>query len=404
MKQSTPSRKIEHKEGVGFGLGVQYKTMIVNPDGSIAKENDFTSNLILDTGLDAPASNAWQRLIRYCAVGTGLTPTERDSGTTTVTISGTTATSSIAFFEAADAGRLLKLDTGEEYYITAYTSSTQVTIDTSAAHAATECSIWYVNETGHSTEVARTAAVTTDSGDNGQILTGGDTVQFQRTFLFPAEVGPVTYTEVGWSWGTTGTDLFGRDLISPGDSLIAGQQYKVVVRLNLALSPSSSTAIADTSGGTWNTAGNHVIHAVYYGFQLIQPDGDESVAEGALDVNNDSAIRTKCSLVAADWTLPAGPNIATSPGLLVVYAPTISDQPSTTMPAYASGNYYRDKIAEFEVNVGNTTARGVALHGGNGSSQYCPYQLKFTTPVDKENTHSLTLTFRLSWGRTLTNS
>ena len=65
-----PKKVIEIPE-IEFKRSVQgkYKTMVVNPDGSMEKEGDWHKNLILDCGLDKIAYMPWAQVFQFCVAG-----------------------------------------------------------------------------------------------------------------------------------------------------------------------------------------------------------------------------------------------------------------------------------------------------------------------------------------------
>src|SRR5690606_11548336 len=156
----------------------------------------------------------WAASFTSAVVGTGTDPVRRDSGAVTLSRAGTTVTASAGFFEAADVGRLLKMDTGEDMRVISFASSTSVEVDTSRPIAATPGTVWYVNQTALVSESKRSNTYSTDGGANGSTFLV-DTWTHKRTFVFSAEAGPVVYREIGWSWtNTVGANLFGRDLLA----------------------------------------------------------------------------------------------------------------------------------------------------------------------------------------------
>lgn len=67
---------------------------------------------------------------------------------------------------------------------------------------------------------------------------------------------------------------------------------------------------------------------------------------------------------------------------------------------YISGSFYRDLTVTFSPTQGNATGGIGALNvnfDANSSAQTVQYS--FSTPIPKDNTKTLSLTFRISWGR-----
>lgn len=80
-----PKKVIEIPE-IEFKRSVQgkYKTMVVNPDGSMEKEGDWHKNLILDCGLDKIAYMPWAQVFQFCVAG------NQPSGTVAAATTGDT--------------------------------------------------------------------------------------------------------------------------------------------------------------------------------------------------------------------------------------------------------------------------------------------------------------------------
>ena len=80
-----PKKVIEIPE-IEFKRSVQgkYKTMVINPDGSMEKEGDWHKNLILDCGLDKIAYMPWAQVFQFCVAG------NQPSGAVTAATTGDT--------------------------------------------------------------------------------------------------------------------------------------------------------------------------------------------------------------------------------------------------------------------------------------------------------------------------
>lgn len=171
--------------GLGLGLGNRYKVQVIDKE-RVIHERDWAPNLILDQGMNNFATVIGCDLFTYCAVGTGNTPTFDDSVAVTATTSGTTCTASAPFFSAGDVGKLLRFDTGEKAKITAFTSTTVVTLaSTLSVGAATLFTLHRVEQTGLASELMRTNTYLTTAGACFGSRTGS-TITSQRTYNFSA--------------------------------------------------------------------------------------------------------------------------------------------------------------------------------------------------------------------------
>ena len=367
---------------------VRFKVLVVNPDGTEILAQDWKNNLLLNTGLDNVALAHWVDNFGYGVAGTSTNPTRRDSTPTTFTVSGGVITASAGFFVAADVGRILKTNDPSftEMTITGYTSGTSVTTSSGATIGTGYTgTVWYVNDTSLGAEVKRTNTYTTSTGDNGSTFSV-DTWTHQRTYLFSAETGSVTYNELGWAPAASG-NLFGRATIA-GTTLVAGQQLKVVITLTVKYSPASPTAVADVSGATFSTAGTASIdkNSEVYG---VDASGNPTpLGNGMLEP---LAAKT-CALASATF---AQSSMATSGA-----SPTFTDSVALAKAAYVAGSFTQSLSGTFTVSQGNYTIYGYFILGYGNQTVF---SVKLTTPIAKTNTHTLTPTFTYSWGRILTN-
>lgn len=345
-------------------------------------------NLILDSGLDMVAVHRWTDCITYAAAGSGTTATRRDSGAVTVSRSGSTLTASAGWFVAGDVGRLFKFASGEEVRISAYSSATSVTTTTSGTIAAAPGTMWSVNQTALAAEIVRTNNYGTGGGDNSVSLNAATGILTQkRTFVFPAETGTVTYREVGWSPNfASGSALFGRDVLAgSGLTLVAGQQLKIVLELAITLellTPGDANAAAWTTGTATQQFEN-----IYYGGTW----DPSAVASGGVRafVGTSTAAFIAPRLTDSE---PGGPLDGTIFDVAVTAAP------------YVAGSFQRDFSGFFDLNAGNSSALRCAGFGFQGYYTFYPIlRVRYAANQVKNSDHSLTLPFRHTWGRVLTN-
>jgi hypothetical protein len=385
-------------------ISVKYTIRVRNPDGSYALELPRKRNLVMDAGLNKYASTSFVGLFTYAIAGTGTNPVNRYSAPVTVTQLGNTVTASAAFFATTDVGYILKYGAsgsgggGAEQYITGYTSSTVVTVSSSATVAAgVACCIWYVTQTQLQTKVK---ATNTYAGTgNGTVLTvgtGTSTYAHTRIFIFSAEAGSVTYNEIGWSWD--GTNIFGRDLITPsGVALIAGQQLEATLEVSLTVSPTAQTAVADVSGGTWNTAGNALIEYAYNtsttgpAFSYLNSAGG-SVIPGYCEPSGMSEL----CLPTSTWTQLANLDNAINPYSGAAFVTAM------TQATYTAGSFTTTWSVTIPVGSANgTTFYGVCI--GQAFTDNWTFSLKLTTPNSKTSSYTLSFTFTSTWTRLLLN-
>lgn len=249
---------------VKANLVVRVQTKQFNAEtGKLVSESPIQTNLVMDGGLNALArsTNATYpaEATICCRVGSGSTSDKIASGAITFTQAGTTLTASAGFFTAGMVGMLFKWGTGSggnEIYITAFTSSTQVTVGTSATVAVPEVGVvWNVIRTTLETLLYSSSTYETISGSNGTTITGALTTH-KRTYNFPVQVAPYNVNEVGYFRQNTGTTIFGRVVLSATEIVAPTNFLQVVIEFDVTYSPGSPTANGnvgtniDTSGNT----------------------------------------------------------------------------------------------------------------------------------------------------------
>ncbi len=372
------------------------KTRIVSPSGKIISERPWEKNLILNAGLDGLAlkaglSGSPANCNRFCSVGSGTNPNSIASGAITFTQVTTTITASGGFFTSNMVGGIFKYGTGSggaEYYITAFTDSMNVTVDTSATVAVPSvATVWQVQQTALQTKLYETSTYQTNSGDCGSTFTA-TTVTHQRTFVFPAQASPYTVNEIGYS-SVTGVNMIGRVVLSSSDVVGTTNIYIVVVAITLTYSPSVPTAVIDVGTGIV-TAGNAMIE--WWSVSKVNSDGTTDTTNTDLDVGN-----TFLQFPLATYTQAA--TIGTSPG------PTF-----TTPLTPASANWtYATILGTMKLTLaGSISTTGQTIYGlgirRSGGGFTPAFDIKFTTPVVlPTGTFAPTAIIQMVYGRTLTN-
>jgi hypothetical protein len=373
--------------------------------GKVVKEYPRQRNLILNQGMDQVATNYWADLFVYCSAGTGTTPTSDDSSPTTATQAGTTVTLSGGSFvftnTLTDAGKVIKWDTGEEATIVTVTDPSTVVVNNSAVVPAADFIVYRTNQTGLSNQVKRTNTYLTGSSYCGTTL-ASNVFKMRRTYDFTAEVGTVNYTEIGLGWHvSTPTAIFSRILLAVPVPVNAGQQLRVTYELQLTLAPSSPVSKTAIIGG-WPVAPASTTDGVesiqYLGVQQVNTSGNTQNYDGGITAGEPATTASVGVFVSDTSTAPA------SFGSAISRAGT--GAVSATRAAYVVGQYYVDKSGTLPVGTGNSVALRSMGHGYHSPNLYFAYQsttivFVFNEAQTKLNTHTLTLTWRLSWSRVL---
>ena len=340
-----------------IGLKGRLAWCVVNPDGT-TEQHGAKDNLILDQGLDYAAQYYFADIFKYCAVGTG---------------------------QVAPA----------------------------------------VTNTALGAETARTNNyITNPTGECGTTTPTATSVELKRTFQFPAGTLDGTYYEVGMSpLPSAGANLFSRALfttsgVPTGVAVTAVQELRVVYTLTVSLSPSAITAGSLDIVGMAGTPFSYT-HAVQMN---TTPNGssDEyvygTVAMVGLHTNGNTN-STSAGYSDHSTLEPLGIKTIglhqsntplTVPGAVSSHLTPITPNSQGIAPeVYIAGSFQRDYVFTASANNFNSPNIYGLFIGGPyfsaiptpDSNYYHSYRLQFDSPITKVNTHELTFTIRISWGR-----
>lgn len=277
----------------------QIKTRVIDAASrKVISESPWHKNLIMDNGLNALAksTNAVNQsgFTAAARIGSGTTPNKYASGAITFTQTGTTVTASAGFFTAGMVGMIFKYGSGSggaEYYITGFTSTTQVTVDTSATVAVPEvATVWAVNQTALDTLLYSSASYETSAG-SCETTFSSNQVTYKRTINFAQQGSPYNVNEIGYFSGTGGTTVFGRIVLSATDVVPITSFYQVVISVTFTFTPAAPTAVANV-GTNINTAGNAMLENINNSgvFSQVASNGTAG-SGGAMDANVSSTPR-----------------------------------------------------------------------------------------------------------------
>ena len=385
------------------GLALRWKMDLVR-GGTIIPATGWRWNMITDAALDVIGSPGAGRINAYLTqpiLGENVAPTpvRRDSGATTLSQAGNTCTASGNFFVAADVGRLIKYgtgDTGAECYITGYTSATVVTVSTSTTVAAQTATVWYVNTAAILTPITG-LTWSADPGAANNFSTPtvlGDvcTVTHQTVRISSAFSAAKTITEIAFTNTGANASVFDRDVIQPGVAAAANDQARVTVQL-VTLHAGLTVAPQGNVGTGLSTAGTCWLESMQTsggaGWAWFNADGTLPGGQNILE----PAVAGSVMAINANFTPSAFSAIS---GRMLTGA-----EKTSVAAAYGTGNRYRDFTVLYGLAEANGTIYGVAYGAAaNGANLYF---VKFTTPVTKISTQTLSVTFRKSWSRVLTN-
>lgn len=355
---------------------VNFKIDVVGKNGRVVKRLPKRRNLILNTGLDAIGAQTcdWKSATNNVAVGTGALTVKRASGATTITPTAGTIVASAGFFLAADVGRVLKLNSGEEYLISGFTSATQVASLNLTSAAASAGTVHYTSLAGLVTETERSSTVAPGGTRVSTYDAGLKTWTHTVILLTPVLAVPRVYSEIGWSWaGSIGNPLFGCAPIAPTVSLGVGQRLRVTITVVVKPSPMVSTpvnvglAVGNASNElTGNDAGRPFVNSVQLG--------------------------TASNAIAA-------PSTSSSPAM-----GTVITAGTQTFSGYSNGTYKRTLTFQFADSLGAINANCLRIsYGQQVANIVCDWRILFTSTLVKTANDRVDGTFEFSWGRELVN-
>jgi hypothetical protein len=356
---------------------------------------DWRANLILDSGLDKQAAVRTASCFGYVLLGNQVSPdpVRRDSSPITFTVSGTTCTASGSFFLSTDTGRLIKFNNvgGDERYLT-YVNSTTATLSSTATVSGVTATIWYVNQTSLQSFVVAYNSYSTTGGGNGSSITGNVSTR-KRTFIGTPLAGPYTFTEIGFNDSSSNTNLFDRDIIPGGVSLLTGDQVIVECSLITTFTPDSARSVGNVATG-FDSSGQCIITGI---LNTTFDDGISYVKTNGSSTNQGSVMDPYGSIgfvgITASFSLPSFGNGDGSNPLSQSVGAT-----SSTVTPYVNGTFYKDIVTTWSAGVATGTFYGI-----NIVSSKCFFIQEFTAPLNILSTQSLSLTFRKTWQRTLVN-
>lgn len=368
----------------------------------------WQKNLFLDVGLNALANNqgGYANTFTYCKVGSGINANSVNTGGSAIlSQSGNTVTASSAFFTSNMVGALLKFgnigtSNGLEQYITAFTSSTQVTVSTSTTQSAVAGTVWFVNQTGLQTFLYQSNTYPNGGTFNGYTLSGNTIVYF-RTFNFAVQGSSYSVNEIGYDRAAGGTTCLGRIVLGSTVTVPTTNFLVVEIQMTVTQTPGSSTAVGNVGTG-FNTAGNLMWQV--WNCSGIGANGNSSLfpANGSYGILMDQVTANPLMQFYTGGTITLNGSIQNA-------------NPATSGSGYATGVLPALSNTSNPVGVGTsavsfsfTTAGetcSALVFGGNFGGPIAQLLvLNLTTPVTLPvGTFSGNFTYQANFTRTLTN-
>lgn len=253
-----------------------------------------------------------------------------------------------------------------------------------------------ITDTGLQTQVAATATYLPGPGNCGTTWLNAWTLQMRRTYDFALGAVVGNMAELAFANAATG-QVFSRVLIHSGGvptvvAVTASQQLRVIYTLTTALAPSVATAATVTITGTgWGvTPGIHAIQntAGTSALSHVVEDGTSTSlvaqGEGALEpVRAGTAFISPSALALAAVGSTVNRNV------------TGHFSPARTLEPYTAGTFFREVHLGAGLASANATHRSCGLGGATSHS----YAFVFDADRTKVNTHTLSLTFRITLAR-----
>lgn len=365
----------------GNKLGVRSNINIIRDGVRIPVLKD-QRNLILDTGMEDIGQRSLSNFQDYCHWGDGSDSNTLDSGAITASQSGTTVTASAGIFSAGDVGALIKFDSGEEKYITTFTSSTVVEVSDSATVASSEFTIWYVDQTTLANEIQRTNST---QGTNNFSESGG-VITRTRTHIFSAIGSAQTVREVGWGHENN-TTIASRVVLGSPVALSSGDQLEVESFFEIVQSPQTPQA-TDPTGDEGSFAGNFQIEG--YGIGTLDGETDRAL-EPYASGSSCSCKLSSTSTALGTYGTPVSISFLSGG---INSTPVLSSLP-TTAP------WQITKTWSYTTGQGNGTIRSVVI------TDFVPslsaLRLLLTSGQVKTSDQTISVQMTVTWDRNLTN-
>lgn len=367
--------------------------------GKVVSETKPVKNLLMDNGLNALArsTNATYpaEITSACRVGDGTTADKVASGAITFTQSGTTITASGGFFTSGMVGWIFKWGTGSggnEVYITAFTDSTHVTVDTSATVSTPDvATVWNVARTTLANLLYTNSTFETTAG-SCQTTTTGATQTHKRTYNFAQQVSSYNVNEVGYFKVSAGTTIFGR-VVLPSTEVVAPTNFlQVVLSITFTYTPSTPTAVGNV-GTNIDTSGNAMLEQFSPGFASVASSGGITGGGSGSGVDGSGS----CGIygLSANYTQNGSTGSTTLTGTKLTFNVGASW-------VFASVRGKMTISVNTTISTAGQTLYGVALM--TNSNNNIIFDVKFTSPyVTPTGSFLPQVTFACTYNRTLTN-
>jgi hypothetical protein len=388
---------------------------------------EWRHNLILNSGMEMVATNAWVKCISNCYAGTSSTSNYKDSGTDTAASDASgnvTSVGATVDFTTFANGDCILWDDGSQGRITSRPTANTCTIVPAPGGSGISSGFFTVLKTSNRKLYANTAHNSSllPNSPNSIAQRIGNLLTSRFTFDFPSEVGPVTYNEIGLT-ANSGTpasnpDMFSRIVLPAPVILGVGDSLRVIYQLQLTVAQTDPVPVTPTISG-WpvapaiTTSGTFAL--VEVGLSAANTAATSS-ANAVTSFSASSQLSNEPSSIAGNyyfwvdktrlgfgfsWPSPGTDRSATR--LLSDY-----EQGAISHQDFSALTYFVVKEATWAIATANVDSWGNVKAVGFGYSFFtepsirCGSYFEFDQDQTKTNVQKLTLRFKYSWSRVLT--
>ncbi len=254
-----------------------------------------------------------------------------------------------------------------------------------------------VGDLGLNAEYARTINYLTGAGNCGTTRATATQWVMRRTFDFPSPASNQNFAELGFANSAlAGANLFSRVLIKSGGTPVAvtvltTQSLRVVYELTVNFN-GADQAFNASFGGTWgNVIGTGRLGNTF-------PDTSNGAIQSVRTTGGNDAISFLAGLEPAIASLLNVSNSNTALAALGAGAVTTGTIVTKTfsLSPYVNGSFYRDRFVTLATTEANQAIQTFTI---GGSLQPYSWAFLMSAAKTKDNLATLTLTFRISWGR-----
>lgn len=384
-------------------------------------ESDWNKNLILNQGMDAINSQYIADLTKYAVAGNGNRVNNISSGTSRVSQAGSTITllpvpitgledftSSYLNYPlgSAQVGDMIVYSLTESRITAVNPNGINLTVTPSYTFSDSRSFIiWKTSQVGLNNEVKRAGSGITGTSyltgvGNCESTRVSNVYTHRRTYDFTTESIDTTYSEIGVSWDSSSpgpTTVFSRIVLPAGVIISSSYKLRVIYDLQVAFTPTSSVYKTPAVTGWTSTSGTESIQNLLT--STVTTTGATQVIGTNFGISLDPVAQsTNCTFFGSSnsQSLAVFPS-ASSRAADVAYV-------SSAKSVYTSLNFFTDKSATFtigQLNINRIRTIGFGHSTNAADTANQAFCFRFDTEQTKSNTQTLTLTYRTTWGRTL---